>query len=244
MVAIKTEGLTKTYIRKYLFSSKKTIALENLNLEIEDGKVFGLLGLNGSGKTTLLKLLVGLLFPTKGSAYIFGEMVPHLSLLSRIGYLPEFPCFLMYLTASELLHFYGKLYDFSTKERERRVEKTLDLVDLRENRNDRLADFSKGMLERIGMAQVLLHDPELLLLDEPTSGLDPLGVKKMRQTILRLKEEGKTILLSSHFVTEVERVCDQVGILHKGRLKRVIEIRGLKVSLEDLFAETVSEEVV
>jgi ABC-2 type transport system ATP-binding protein len=244
MVAIRTENLTKIYIRKHLFKSKKTKALEALNLEIEDGKVFGLLGLNGSGKTTLLKLLVGLLFPTRGSAYIFGQRVPHLSLLSRIGYLPEFPCFLMYLTASELLHFYGKLYGFSLKERERRIEKTLDLVDLRENRNDRLADFSKGMLERIGMAQVLLHDPELLLLDEPTSGLDPLGVKKMRQTILRLKEEGKTILLSSHFVTEVERVCGQVGILHKGRLKRVVEMKGLEGSLEDVFAETVSEEVV
>jgi len=243
MVAIRTEGLTKIYKRKYLFTSKKTNALENLNLEIEDRKVFGLLGLNGSGKTTLLKLLVGLLFPTKGSAYIFGQRVPHISLLSRIGYLPEFPCFLMYLTASEILHFYGKLHGFSLKEREKRVESALDLVDLRENRNDRLADFSKGMLERIGMAQVLLHDPELLLLDEPTSGLDPLGVKKMRQTILRLKEEGKTILLSSHFVTEVERVCDQVGILHKGKLKRVVELGGLEVSLEDLFAETVSEEV-
>jgi len=149
----------------------------------------------------------------------------------------------MYLTASELLHFYGKLYGFSTKEREKRVEETLDLVDLKENRNDRLSDFSKGMLERIGMAQVLLHDPELLILDEPTSGLDPLGIKKMRQTILRLKEEGKTILLSSHFVTEVERVCDQAGILHKGKLKRVVEMRGLESSLEDLFTETVSEDV-
>ena len=243
MVAIKTENLTKIYKRRYLLRSKKTIALESLNLEIEDGRVFGLLGLNGSGKTTLLKLLVGLLFPTKGSIYIFGQRIPHLSLLSRIGYLPEIPCFLMYLTAGEILHFYGKLYDFSSKEREKRVEETLDLVDLKENRNDRLADFSKGMLERIGMAQVLLHDPELLLLDEPTSGLDPLGVKKMRQTILRLKEEGKTILLSSHLVTEVERVCDQVGILHRGKLKRVVELKGLEVSLEDLFAETVSEEV-
>ncbi len=147
----------------------------------------------------------------------------------------------MYLTASEILHFYGKLYDFSTKDREKRVEETLDLVDLKENRNDRLADFSKGMLERVGMAQVLLHNPELLLLDEPTSGLDPLGIKKMRQTILRLKEEGKTILLSSHFVTEAERVCDQVGILHKGKLERVVEMKGLEGSLEDLFTETVSE---
>ena len=244
MVAIRTENLTKIYKRKYLLRSKKTIGLENLNLEIEDRKVFGLLGLNGSGKTTLLKLLVGLLFPTRGSSYIFGQRIPHLSILSRIGYLPEIPCFLMYLTASEILHFYGKLYDFSTKEKERRVEKTLDLVDLKENRNDRLTYFSKGMLERIGMAQVLLHDPEILLLDEPTSGLDPLGIKKMRQTILRLKQEGKTILLSSHFVTEVERVCDQVGILHKGKLKRVVELKGLEVSLEDFFAETVSEDIV
>ena len=244
MVAIRTENLTKIYKRKYLLRSKKTIGLENLNLEIEDRKVFGLLGLNGSGKTTLLKLLVGLLFPTRGSSYIFGQRIPHLSILSRIGYLPEIPCFLMYLTASEILHFYGKLYDFSTKEKERRVEKTLDLVDLKENRNDRLTYFSKGMLERIGMAQVLLHDPEILLLDEPTSGLDPLGIKKMRQTIVRLKDEGKTILLSSHFVTEVERVCDQVGILHKGKLKRLVEMKGLEVSLEDLFTETVSEDLV
>jgi len=241
MVAIRTENLTKVYIRRHLFWSKKTNALENLNVEVEDRKVFGLLGLNGSGKTTLLKLLVGLLFPTRGSAYIFGQRVPHLSLLSRIGYLPEFPCFLMYLTASEILHFYGKLCGFFTKEREKRVEQTLDLVGLRENRNDRLADFSKGMLERIGMAQVLLHDPDLLLLDEPTSGLDPLGVKKMRQTIVRLKEEGRTILLSSHLVTEVEKVCDQVGILHRGKLKRVIEVKRLEGSLEDLFTETVSE---
>ncbi|MFB0527160.1 MAG: ABC transporter ATP-binding protein [bacterium] len=243
MVAIRTENLTKVYIRRHLFWSKKTNALENLNLEIEDRKVFGLLGLNGSGKTTLLKLLVGLLFPTKGSVYIFGQEVPHLSLLSRIGYLPEFPCFLMYLTASEILHFYGKLYGFSVRERDKKVEETLDLVDLKDNRNDRLADFSKGMLERIGMAQVLLHDPELLVLDEPTSGLDPLGIKKMRQTILRLREEGKTILLSSHFVTEVERVCDQVGILHKGELKRVVDMEGLKVGLEDLFTDTVSGDV-
>jgi ABC-2 type transport system ATP-binding protein len=244
MVAIRTENLTKIYKRKHLFGSKKTIALENLNFEVEDRKVFGLLGLNGSGKTTLLKLLVGLLFPTEGSIYIFGQRVPHLSLLSRIGYLPEFPCFLMYLSASEILHFYGKLYGFSKKERDKRVEETLDLVDLRENRNDRLADFSKGMLERIGMAQVLLHDPELLLLDEPTSGLDPLGVKKMRQTLLRLKEEGKTIILSSHLVTEVEKVCDGVGILHKGKLKTVVEMEGLEGRLEDLFTETVSEDVV
>jgi len=243
MVAIRTEGLTKVYKRKYLFRSKQTIALENLNLEIGEGSVFGLLGLNGSGKTTLLKLLVGLLFPTKGSAYIFGERVPNLFALSRIGYLPEFPCFLTYLTANEILHFYGKLYGFSLKERNKRVEMTLDLVELSENRNDRLADFSKGMLERIGMAQVLLHDPEVLLLDEPTSGLDPLGIRKMRQTILRLREEGKTILLSSHFVTEVEKVCDKAGILHMGRLKRVVELRGEEVNLEEIFAETVSKEM-
>jgi len=242
MVAIKTENLTKTYIRKYLFSSKKTIALQNLNLEIEEGAVFGLLGLNGSGKTTLLKLLVGLLFSTRGSIYIFGQRVPHLSLLSKIGYLPEFPCFLMYLTASELLHFYGKLYGLSLNERKKRVEAMLDLVELKDNRNDRLADFSKGMLERVGLAQVLLHDPELLLLDEPTSGLDPLGVKKMRETILRLRDEGKTILLSSHLVTEVERICDQVGILHHGRLKKIVDVKGLEGRLEDVFAETVSGE--
>jgi len=242
MAAIKTENLTKIYIRRHLFWSRKTKALENLNLEIEDGKVFGLLGLNGSGKTTLLKLLVGLLFPTKGSIYIFGQKVPHLSLLSRIGYLPEFPCFLMYLTAGELLHFYGKLYGFPLKERTKKLEAILDFVELKENRNDRLADFSKGMLERVGLAQVLLHDPELLLLDEPTSGLDPLGVKKMRQTILRLRDEGKTILLSSHLVTEVERVCDQVGILHHGRLKKVVDGKGWEGRLEDLFSETVSGE--
>ncbi len=242
MAAITTENLTKIYVRKHLLTSKKTNALENLNLEIEDRKVFGLLGLNGSGKTTLLKLLVGLLFPTRGFAYIFGQRVPHLSLLSRIGYLPEFPCFLMYLTAGEILHFYGKLYGFSRKEREKRVEETLDLVELKDNRGDRLADFSKGMLERIGMAQVLLHDPDLLLLDEPTSGLDPLGVKKLRQTILRLKAEGKTILLSSHLVTEVERVCDQVGILHQGRLKKIVDVKGLEGRLEDIFSETVSGE--
>jgi len=242
MVAIKTENLTKIYERKYLFRSKKTNALENLNLEIEDGKVFGLLGLNGSGKTTLLKLLVGLLFPTKGSIYILGQKVPHLSLLSRIGYLPEFPCFLMYLTAGELLHFYGKLYGFSLNERKKKVEAMLDVVELKNNRNDRLADFSKGMLERVGLAQVLLHDPELLLLDEPTSGLDPLGVKKMRETILRLRDEGKTILLSSHLVTEVERVCDEVGILHQGRLKKIVDVKGLEGSLEDIFSEAVSEE--
>jgi len=242
MVAIKTEGLTKVYKRTHLFWTKRTRALENLDLEIEDRKVFGLLGLNGSGKTTLLKLLVGLIFPTEGSSYIFGQKVPNLSILSRIGYLPEIPCFLMYLTASELLHFYGKLYRFSPRERKKRVESTLDLVDLRENRNDRLTDFSKGMLERIGIAQVLLHDPELLLLDEPASGLDPLGIKKLRQTILRLKEEGKTIVLSSHFVTEVERVCDEVGILHKGKLKRVVEMKGREKSLEDIFGETVTEE--
>lgn len=242
MKIIRTENISKVYTRKAFLKAKKTLALENLCLEVEEKQVFGLLGLNGSGKTTTIKLLLGLLFPNKGRIFIFDEEVPNLRVRKKIGYLPESPFFFQYLTAKELLLFYAELSSLAGKEKQKRVDRVLEFVDLKEAERNRLSEFSRGMLQRIALAQALLHNPDLLLLDEPTGGLDPLGIRKMRELILRLKDEGKSVFLSSHFISEVEKVCRYIGILHKGRLKKVMELATLNGNLEDIFIQTVKEE--
>lgn len=196
----------------------KVIALEEVNLEIHPGEIFGLLGPNGSGKTTLLKILLGLLFPTSGRVQILGKEPKDISIKNRIGFLPEIPQYYPFLNPQEALDFYAQLFCLPRKIRRERNVELLNLVGLYEYRKRRLGTFSKGMLQRIGLAVSLINDPEILLLDEPTLGLDPIGAYQIRDLLLKLKEKGKTILLCSHLLSEVEYACDRIAILYKARL--------------------------
>lgn len=214
---IKTENLTKEFRTSFTF--KKIPALSNLNLDVRQGDVFGYLGPNGAGKTTTFKLLVGLIRPTRGKVYLWGQPNTYLEVKSKIGFLPENPYFYNYLKAKEYLFFSGQLFGISSKELKRKVEHLFELVGLKESKNMLIKYYSKGMLQRLGLAQALINDPELLILDEPMSGLDPLGRKEVRDLMLQLKERGKTIIFSTHILSDVETVCDQVGILFNGRLK-------------------------
>ena len=195
--------------------------VEDISLAVRQGEVFGLLGLNGSGKTTTIKLILGLLKATGGNARVFDRPVPSNDVLRRIGYLPEVPSFYRYLTAREILMLYGELSGVDNAGQ--KVEAMLKTVGLQGREDSRLSSFSKGMLQRVGLAQSLLHDPDLIIYDEPVSGLDPLAIQQMRSLIVALKEKGKTIFLSSHMISEVEKLCDRVGILVKGKLTRVLE---------------------
>ena len=199
---------------------RQVLALRDLSLEIPAGIVYGLLGPNGSGKSTTLKILLGLVSPTSGSAEIFG--VPSSEVSSRIdvGFLPENPYFYKFLTGAETISFYGRLCGLSGRNLRNRVDELLDLVDLTEAGGRRISGYSKGMLQRIGLAQAMVHDPRLLILDEPTAGVDPAGSRQIRDLFLRLKTRGKTVLLTSHLLEQVQEVCDRVGILATGRLVR------------------------
>jgi ABC-2 type transport system ATP-binding protein len=242
MIAIKTTRLTKIYRRQHLGKVSRSLGVEDLDLSVMKGEVFGLLGLNGAGKTTTIKLLLGLLRPTQGEVALNGVILPDTRVLATVGYLPEVPYFYRYLTAAEILSLYA---DLSGLDRVReRVGSMLETVGLTSVRDKRLLEFSKGMLQRIGLAQSLLHDPELLIYDEPVSGLDPLAVQEMRTLILKLKEKGKTVFLSSHLISEVEKMCDRVGILVKGRLVRVLEQKewsGRTGELERIFVADAAE---
>lgn len=242
MPAIKTENLTKVYSKNHLGRVTKSLGIEDVTFSIEPGEIFGLLGLNGAGKTTTIKLILGLLKPTSGTVKVSGLSVPSTEILKHIGYLPEVPYFYKYLTASEILEFYGRLSGVS--DISKRVGEMLDFVGLESVRNKRLAEFSKGMLQRIGIAQSLLHNPDILIFDEPVSGLDPLAIQEMRRLLLALKAEGKTIFLSSHLISEVEKVCDRVGILAKGRLVQTLaqaEWARDPGGLEKIFISRVSD---
>jgi ABC-2 type transport system ATP-binding protein len=199
---------------------RRVVALHDLSLDIPEGQVFGLLGPNGSGKSTTLKILLGLVPPSSGSTEIFG--LPSSSVSSRkgVGFLPENPYFYKFLTGTETLAFYGKLCGLGGLKLQERVRELLDLVGLGDAAGRRIGGYSKGMLQRIGLAQALVHDPRLLILDEPTAGVDPAGSRQIRDLILELKARGKTILLTSHLLEQVQEVCDRVGILAKGRLVR------------------------
>jgi ABC-2 type transport system ATP-binding protein len=216
MDAIRTEQLTKKYDLGW--RKGKLLALEKLNLKVREGEVYGLLGPNGSGKSTTLKLVLDLVVPTEGNAWIFD--VPCSKVVSRlhVGFLPENPYFYRYLTGAETLEFYGKLCGMRGAALKKRIDELLDLVGLTYARDRRLAGYSKGMLQRIGLAQALIHDPKLLLLDEPTAGVDPIGSKDIRDLILRLKGMGKTVLLSSHLLAQVQDVCDRIGVLNRGQM--------------------------
>jgi len=190
-----------------------------LDLEVRRGEIFGLLGPNGSGKTTTIKLLLGLLFPTEGEAFVLGEKASSVDKNQRIGYLPEETYLYRFLNAPETLDFYGRLFGLPSDVRRRRAGELIEMVGLDWAKRRPLREFSKGMMRRIGLAQALINDPELIVLDEPTSGLDPIGCREMKDLILVLRNRGKTVLMSSHLLADVEDVCDRIAILHEGELK-------------------------
>ena len=213
---VQTEQLSKIF--RVGFWGKRVTAVEGLNLEVRRGEVFGFLGPNGAGKTTTLKILMGLIYPTSGQAWLFGRELGDLQTKARLGFLPESPYFYDYLTSREFLGFYGHLFGLWGKVLDKRIDELLELVGMTHAKDLQLRKFSKGMLQRVGIAQALINDPELVVLDEPMSGLDPIGRKEVRDLILGLKESGKTVLFSSHILHDAEVLCDRVAMILKGRL--------------------------
>jgi ABC-2 type transport system ATP-binding protein len=217
-----------------------------LSLEVTAGEVFGFLGPNGAGKTTTMNVLLGYVHPTSGSASLFGVDVRQPIARQRLGYLPELTYYYRFLTAEETLRFYAKLFEIPAAEADRRVEKLLKLVELEPVRKRPIRTYSKGMQQRVGLAQALINEPDLLLLDEPTSGLDPIGRMKVREIIQRLKNEGKTVFFSSHELGEVETVCDRVAIMNQGHLKvegRVTDlVTRYQCNLEQVFLKVIGYE--
>jgi ABC-2 type transport system ATP-binding protein len=237
--AIETQNLTKEYPYGFLHLKRKT-SLENLTMQVEDGEVFGLLGPNGAGKSTTIKLLMGIIFPTAGRARILGKLVGDVSIHRDIGYLPEQPYFYDYLTAAEVLDYFARFHGFSATERKERVQKMLQRVGLETAGKIQLRKFSKGMLQRVGLAQAILHDPKLVILDEPMSGLDPVGRREVRDIVLELKNAGKTILFSTHILPDAETLCDRVGVIAGGQL-RGVGAPGSIVGVKSLGMEIVFE---
>jgi ABC-2 type transport system ATP-binding protein len=233
--AVAIRSLTKIY--PVPFAQRSVQALRNLDLEVPPGQVYGLLGPNGSGKSTTLKILLGLVSPTRGSTAIFGRDSREVASREMVGFLPENPYFYKYLTARETLRFFGKLSGLRRKGLAERSDELLDIVGLTAASDRRLSTYSKGMLQRIGLAQALIHDPKLLVLDEPTAGVDPAGSREICNLILGLKARGITVLLSSHLLAQAEEICDRVGILADGRLIR-------EGRLEDLISSKTRTELV
>ncbi len=232
MPAIEIKGLTKDFLLGF-WKKRSVRALDNLDLAVEKGEVFGFLGPNGAGKTTTLKILMHLLRPTAGSAWILGEPLDAVSMRRRIGYLPENPYFYDYLTARELLTYVGRLFGISQPALDRKVRDLLERVGLGDSGKIQLRKFSKGMIQRIGIAQALVNDPEVIFLDEPMSGLDPLGRREVRQVVVSLKSHGVTVLFSSHILPDVEALCDRVAIMNRGRLQAAGALNEiLKVRIE------------
>jgi ABC-2 type transport system ATP-binding protein len=216
--AVALHGLTKIF--PVPFHRQQIVAVRDLNLRIEAGEVYGLLGPNGSGKSTTLKIILGLVSPTRGRTEIFGRDSALVASREAVGFLPENPYFYKYLTGEETLRFFGKLCGLHGERLRQRIDELLDLVGLTNARHRRLGTYSKGMLQRIGLAQALIHEPKLLVLDEPTAGVDPAGSHQIRNLIVDLKQRGITVLLSSHLLAQAQEICDRVGILSNGRLVR------------------------
>jgi len=237
--AIETQNLTKEYPHGFLHLKKKT-SLESLTMQVRDGEVFGFLGPNGAGKSTTIKLLMGIIFPTAGSAQILGRPVSDVTMHRDIGYLPEQPYFYDYLTAAEVLDYFARFHGFGAAERNERVQKMLKKVGLETAGKIQLRKYSKGMLQRVGLAQAILHDPKLVILDEPMSGLDPVGRREVRDIILELKNVGKTILFSTHILSDAEMLCDRVGVIAGGKL-RGVGAPGTIVGVKSLGMEIVFE---
>jgi ABC-2 type transport system ATP-binding protein len=225
-IAVQVSGLTKLY--PVPMRRQKVVAVKDLNLTVQEGEVYGLLGPNGSGKSTTLKILLGLVTATDGKTEIFGQDSRDYKSHAQVGFLPENPYFYKFLTAEETLNFYGKICGLGGAKLKSRISELLALVGLEDARHRRVGGFSKGMLQRVGLAQALIQDPQLLVLDEPTAGVDPLGSRQIRDLILELKNRGKTVLLTSHLLEQVQEVCDRVGIMARGVMLR-------EGSLEDLI---------
>ncbi len=228
-VVVETRNLTKIY--RDFWGRQKKVALRALNLQINRGEIFGLLGPNGSGKTTTIKLLLGLLFPTEGDALVFGKPAVQVDKNERIGYLPEESYLYRFLNAEETLDFYGRLFNMPAAVRRERSRELIEMVGLANDRRRILKEYSKGMRQRIGLAQALINDPELVILDEPTSGLDPLGTRWMKDLIKGLREQGKTVLMCSHRLEDVQDICDRIAILNEGELQ---ELGAVKELLQDV----------
>jgi ABC-2 type transport system ATP-binding protein len=224
-VVIETRNLSKIY--RDFWGRQKVRALKALDLEVHRGEIFGLLGPNGSGKTTTIKLLLGLLFPTSGQALVFGKDASEVTKNERIGYLPEETYLYRFLNAEETLDFYGRLFDMPPATRRERAARLIREVGLDWAKRRQLKEYSKGMARRIGLAQALINDPELIVLDEPTTGLDPIGCREMKDLILKLRDEGKTVLMCSHLLADVQDVCDRIAILHQGDLKELGRVDSL-----------------
>ncbi len=226
MLAIETLGLEKIYSVGF-WRKRPKHALRPLRLAVEEGEIFGFLGPNGAGKTTTLKLLMGLIFPTSGSARILGKDWSDPAVKAQVGFLPEQPYFYDYLTARELLEYYGQLSGVPAKKLGARVEAILGRVGLPDVGGVQLRKFSKGMLQRVGIAQAILHDPKLVFLDEPMSGLDPMGRREVRELIQQLRQEGKTVFFSTHILSDAEALCDRVAIIHQGEVRGVGAVANL-----------------
>jgi ABC-2 type transport system ATP-binding protein len=231
MAAIEILGLEKTYMVG-LWRKRPKRALQPLHLTVQDGEIFGFLGPNGAGKTTTLKMLMGLVFPTAGTARILGKDWTDPEVKAQIGFLPEQPYFYDYLTAHELLDYYGQLSGVPARDRKYRVEEVLQRVGLNDITGIQLRKFSKGMLQRVGIAQAILHNPRLVFLDEPMSGLDPLGRREVRDLIQQLQQEGKTVFFSTHILSDAEALCDRVAIINKGELRGVGAVEELTKSVQ------------
>jgi len=246
MYAIEIIGLTKEY-RVGFWRSRTKRALDSLNLQIEPGEVFGLLGPNGAGKTTTLKTLFRLIFPTAGTARILGKELHDRTLHQQVGYLPEQPYFYDHLSPEELLYHTGRLFGLANPGLRRRVNLLLERVGLVESRDVPLRRFSKGMVQRAGIAQALINDPEVVFLDEPMTGLDPVGRREVRDLVLQLRQEGKTVFFSTHILTDAETLCDRVAILNRGQLQGCGELRqilSLGVSTTELTLENPSPQML
>jgi ABC-2 type transport system ATP-binding protein len=243
-LAVEVEGLTKIF--SIPFRKQSITAVRDLNLRIETGEVYGLLGPNGSGKSTTLKIILGLVSPTSGRTEIFGQDSSQVATRQSVGFLPENPYFYKFLTGTETLRFFGKLCGLRGWDLKDRVQELLDLVGLTEARNQRLGTYSKGMLQRIGLAQALINEPALIVLDEPTAGVDPAGSHEIRNLIVDFKKRGVTVLLSSHLLEQVQEICDRIGILAKGKLVREGPLQEL-IAIEDrteLVLENASDKLM
>jgi ABC-2 type transport system ATP-binding protein len=242
--AISVRGLTKIF--PIPFRRKSIVAVRDLDLNVRAGEIYGLLGPNGSGKSTTLKVILGLLSPTRGRAQIFGVDSREVKSRSSVGFCPENPYFYKFLTGTETLRFFGKLSGLTGSKLARRIDEILSTVSLQDARDRRLSTFSKGMLQRIALAQALIHEPRIVILDEPTAGVDPAGSRDISNLILKLKSEGVTVLLSSHLLAQVQEICDRIGILSAGQLVREGALPDL-VSTPDrtqLILENVSKEAL
>lgn len=241
---IEIRNLTKIY--RDFWGRPKVRAVNSLSLDVNGGEVFGLLGPNGSGKTTTIKMLLGLIFPTEGEIRIMGKPATDVRKNEEIGYLPEESYLYRFLNAEETLDFYGRLFDMPSAERRKRADELIKMVGLDKARRRQLKEYSKGMTRRIGLAQALINNPKLVLLDEPTSGLDPIGTREMKDLIVKLRDEGKTVVMCSHLLADVQDVCDRIAILYNGELKQLGMVSDLLTSQDrtQITSSTLSPEAI